>query len=62
MPGVVIALIADGAPVWNGAFGMADPVAGLAMTADTLFRVEVDLETRYRMGCDAAGRVRTARP
>lgn len=40
VPGVVIALIADGKPVWFGAFGMADPVAGLAMTADTLFRVE----------------------
>jgi CubicO group peptidase (beta-lactamase class C family) len=40
VPGAVIALIADGAPVWIGAFGMADPAAGLAMTADTLFRVE----------------------
>lgn len=38
--GVVIALIADGKPVWTGAFGMADPVAGLAMNADALFRVE----------------------
>ncbi|TNF60635.1 MAG: class A beta-lactamase-related serine hydrolase, partial [Rhodobacteraceae bacterium] len=38
--GVVIVLIADGRPVWTGAFGMADPAAGLAMTTDALFRVE----------------------
>jgi CubicO group peptidase (beta-lactamase class C family) len=40
VPGVVIALIADGKPVWTGAFGMADPPAGLAMNTDALFRVE----------------------
>ena len=38
--GAVIVLIEDGAPIWTGAFGMADPAAGLAMTADALFRVE----------------------
>ncbi len=38
--GAVIVLIEDGAPSWTGAFGMADPAASLAMTTDTLFRVE----------------------
>ena len=39
VPGMVIALLAGG-PIWTAAFGMADPAAGLAMTADALFRVE----------------------
>ena len=39
-PGVVIILLAGGAPVWVGAFGFADPAAGRPMTADALFRVE----------------------
>ncbi len=39
--GVVVALIADGAPVWTKAFGLADPGTGRAMTEDALFRVEL---------------------
>lgn len=38
--GAVVVLLADGAPVWTGAFGMADPDRGLRMTEDALFRVE----------------------
>jgi len=38
--GAVIVLIEGGAPVWTGAFGMADPAAGRPMAADALFRVE----------------------
>lgn len=40
VPGLVIALLRGGAPVWTGAFGMADPASGRAMTEDALFRVE----------------------
>jgi len=38
--GAVIVLIEGGAPVWTGAFGMADPGADRPMTDDALFRVE----------------------
>lgn len=38
--GAVVVLIEGGAPVWAGAFGMADPAAGRLMTTDALFRVE----------------------
>jgi CubicO group peptidase (beta-lactamase class C family) len=38
--GAVVVLIEGGAPVWTGAFGMADPAAGRPMTAEALFRVE----------------------
>jgi len=38
--GAVMVLIKGGKPVWTGAFGTADPVAGRPMTADALFRVE----------------------
>lgn len=38
--GAVVVLIEGGAPVWTGAFGMADPAAGRPMTRDALFRVE----------------------
>ncbi|WP_170125371.1 serine hydrolase domain-containing protein [Jannaschia seohaensis] len=38
--GAVVVLIEDGAPVWTGAFGMADPATGRPMTTDALFRVE----------------------
>lgn len=38
--GAVIEVIEGGAPVWNGAFGMAAPAAGAPMTAEALFRVE----------------------
>ena len=54
--GVVIMQPAGGAPIWTGAFSMADPAVGQAMTTDALFRVESIL------GRDAAGGVRTARP
>jgi hypothetical protein len=40
VPGVVIMQLAGGAPIWTGAFGMADPAVGQAMTADALSRVE----------------------
>ncbi|NKX45696.1 serine hydrolase domain-containing protein [Roseicyclus persicicus] len=40
VPGAVVVVIAGGRPVWTGAFGLADPARGRAMTADTLFRVE----------------------
>lgn len=40
VPGAVIVLLGDGAPVWTGAFGHADPATGRAMQADALFRVE----------------------
>jgi CubicO group peptidase (beta-lactamase class C family) len=38
--GAVVVLIEGGVPVWTGAFGMANPQAGSAMTPDALFRVE----------------------
>lgn len=38
--GAVVVLIKGGAPVWTGAFGMAEPAAGRPMTSETLFRVE----------------------
>jgi CubicO group peptidase (beta-lactamase class C family) len=38
--GLVIVLLRNGTRVWMGAFGMADPQAGRAMTPDALFRVE----------------------
>lgn len=38
--GAVVILIEGRAPVWTGAFGMADPSAGRPMTVDALFRVE----------------------
>jgi CubicO group peptidase (beta-lactamase class C family) len=38
--GAVVVLIEGGAPVWTGAFGMADPATGRPMTPDALFRVE----------------------
>lgn len=38
--GAVVVLIEGGAPVWTGAFGMADATAGWPVTAETLFRVE----------------------
>ncbi|MGI1660946.1 serine hydrolase domain-containing protein [Palleronia sp. KMU-117] len=40
VPGVVIALLVDGGPVWTGVFGMADPATGRALTEDAVFRVE----------------------
>lgn len=40
VPGAVVVLIAQGSPVWTGAFGLADPATGRAMTEDALFRVE----------------------
>lgn len=40
VPGAVIVLLAGGAPVWTGAFGLADPTTGRPMAADALFRVE----------------------
>lgn len=40
VPGLVVALIDDGVPVWTGAFGLADPLRGRPMTSDALFRVE----------------------
>ncbi|WP_188129930.1 serine hydrolase domain-containing protein [Roseovarius litoreus] len=38
--GAVIVLIEGHAPVWTGAFGMADPAAGRLMASDAVFRVE----------------------
>lgn len=38
--GAVVVVIRQGKPVWTGAFGMADPDTGRAMTPDALFRVE----------------------
>lgn len=38
--GAVVVVISGGVPVWTGAFGLADPEAGRAMTEDALFRVE----------------------
>ncbi|SEG23056.1 CubicO group peptidase, beta-lactamase class C family [Jhaorihella thermophila] len=40
VPGAVVVLIEGGAPVWTGAFGMADQASDTPMTADALFRVE----------------------
>lgn len=40
VPGVVVVLLEDGSPVWTGAFGLADPRTGRAMTENALFRVE----------------------
>lgn len=38
-PGVAVALVRGGRPVWSGGYGMADPFTGRPMTADRLFRV-----------------------
>lgn len=38
--GAVILVIKGSAPVWTGAFGMADPAAGRPMGPNALFRVE----------------------
>lgn len=38
--GAVVVLIEAGAPVWTGAFGMADAETGRVMTEDAVFRVE----------------------
>ncbi|WP_158540162.1 serine hydrolase domain-containing protein [Rhodosalinus halophilus] len=40
VPGVVVALLREGRPVWTRAFGLADPATGRGMTEDALFRVE----------------------
>ena len=40
VPGVVVVLLEDGSPVWTGAFGLAEPRTGRAMTENALFRVE----------------------
>jgi len=40
VPGVVVVVLENGAPVWTRAFGHTDPATGRAMTADALFRVE----------------------
>lgn len=40
VPGLVMTLLRDGAPVWTEAFGLADTERGREMTADTIFRVE----------------------
>ena len=40
VPGLVVTLLRDGAPVWTGAFGLADPQSGREMTPDAIFRVE----------------------
>ncbi len=40
VPGAVLVLIEGDVPVWTGAFGLADPATGRAMTEDALFRVE----------------------
>ena len=38
--GAVIVVLREGAPVWSGAFGFADPAEGRPMTEEALFRVE----------------------
>ena len=40
VPGVVVTVLENGAPVWTRAFGYADPATGREMTVDALFRVE----------------------
>ncbi len=40
VPGVAVALVVDGEPVWAGAYGDADRDAGRPMTVDTYLRTE----------------------
>lgn len=40
VPGLAIAVLRDGQPVWTGYFGLADPETGRPVGSDTLFRVE----------------------
>jgi len=40
VPGAVVVVLDDGAPVWTRAFGLADPATGRPMSEDALFRVE----------------------